>query len=200
MGKENTKHIKLAIASKAAELISQEGIRDYHFAKKKAAKYLGFSEKEVLPSNYEIDNELILFKNLYQKVDHDLVQNLKKEALKIMILFERYKPFISNQFLEGIITKYPIIEINLFTDDIKEIEYILLNQNIHFEIIDVNIHKKNTSKTLSIYKIDGYEFPIELKIFDINELKIQNKQILKARGLSLKELEEFDPSDVAEEF
>ena len=200
MGKENTKHIKLAIASKAAELISQEGIRDYHFAKKKAAKYLGFSEKEILPSNYEIDKELILFKNLYQKVDHDLVQNLKKEALKFMTLFERYKPFISNQFLEGIITKYPIIEINLFTDDIKEIEYVLLNQNIHFEIIDVNIHKKNTSKTLSIYKIDGYEFPIELKIFDINELKINNKQILKGRGLSLKELEEFDPSDVAEEF
>ena len=199
MGKENTKHIKLAIASKAAELISQEGVRDYHFAKKKAAKYLGFSEKEVLPSNYEIDKELILFKNLYQKVDHELVQNLKKEALKIMILFERYKPFISNQFLEGIITKYPIIEINLFTDDIKEIEYILLNQNIHFEISDVNIHRKNTLKTLSIYKIDGYEFPIELKIFDTNELKIQNKQILKAKGLSLKELEEFDPSDVAEE-
>ena len=200
MGKENTKHIKLAIASKAAELISQEGIRNYHFAKKKAAKYLGLSDKEILPSNYEIDKELILFKNLYQKVDHDLVQNLKKEALKIMILFERYKPFISNQFLEGIITKYPIIEINLFTDDIKEIEYILLNQNIHFEIIDVNIHKKNTLKTLSIYKIDGYEFPIELKIFDTNELKIQNKQILKARGLSLKELEKFDPNDIAEEF
>ena len=200
MGKENTKHIKLAIASKAAELISQEGIRDYHFAKKKAAKYLGFSEKEILPSNYEIDKELILFKNLYQKVDYDLVQNLKKEALKIMILFEHYKPFISNQFLEGIITKYPIIEINLFTDDIKEIEYILLNQNIHFEIIDVNIHKKNAAKTLSIYKIDGYEFPIELKIFDTNELKIQNKQILKARGLSLKELEKFDPNDIAEEF
>ena len=200
MGKENTKHIKLAIASKAAELISQEGIRDYHFAKKKAAKYLGFSEKEILPSNYEIDKELILFKNLYQKIDHDLVQNLKKEALKIMILFEHYKPFISNQFLEGIITKYPIIEINLFTDDIKEIEYILLNQNIHFEIIDVNIHKKNAAKTLSIYKIDGYEFPIELKIFDTNELKIQNKQILKARGLSLKELEKFDPNDIAEEF
>jgi len=200
MGRENTKHIKLAIASKAAELISQEGIRDYHFAKKKAAKYLGFSDKEILPSNYEIDKELILFKNLYQKVDHDLVQNLKKEALKIMILFEHYKPFISNQFLEGIITKYPIIEINLFTDDIKEIEYILLNQNIHFEIIDVNIHKKNAAKTLSIYKIDGYEFPIELKIFDTNELKIQNKQILKARGLSLKELEKFDPNDIAEEF
>jgi len=200
MGRENTKHIKLAIASKAAELISQEGIRDYHFAKKKAAKYLGFSDKEILPSNYEIDKELILFKNLYQKIDHDLVQNLKKEALKIMILFERYKPFISNQFLEGIITKYPIIEINLFTDDIKEIEYILLNQNIHFEIIDVNIHKKNAAKTLSIYKIDGYEFPIELKIFDTNELKIQNKQILKARGLSLKELEKFDPNDIAEEF
>jgi hypothetical protein len=200
MGKENTKHIKLAIASKAAELISLEGIRDYHFAKKKAAKYLGFSDKEILPSNFEIDQELILFKNLYQKIDHDLVQNLKKEALKIMILFERYKPFISNQFLEGIITKYPIIEINLFTDDIKEIEYILLNQNIHFEIIDVNIHKKNAAKTLSIYKIDGYEFPIELKIFDTNELKIQNKQILKARGLSIKELEEFDPNDIAEGF
>jgi hypothetical protein len=197
MGKENTKHIKLAIASKAAELISQEGIRDYHFAKKKAAKYLGFSQKEILPSNYEIDKELILFKNLYQKVDLDLVQNLKKEALRIMTLFERYKPFISNQFLEGFITNYPIIEINLFTDDIKEIEYILLNRNIHFEIIHINIHKKNTSKTLSIYKIDGYEFPIELKIFDINELKIHNKQILKGRGLSLKELEEFDPRDVA---
>ena len=59
MGKENTKHIKLAIASKAAELISQEGIRDYHYAKKRLPNILDLVRKKFC---HQI---MKLIKNLY---------------------------------------------------------------------------------------------------------------------------------------
>ena len=65
MTRDNLKNIRLTVANKAAELIAEEGITDYHFAKTKAAKFLGFSTKEKLPSNNEIDNALIAYKHWY---------------------------------------------------------------------------------------------------------------------------------------
>ena len=47
---------RLIVARRAAEVIMEEGITDYLFAKKKAAKYLGLLPSENLPSNQEIDN------------------------------------------------------------------------------------------------------------------------------------------------
>ena len=51
MSKEKLKNIRVTVANKAAELISEEGITDYHYAKTKAAKFLGLNTKEKLPSN-----------------------------------------------------------------------------------------------------------------------------------------------------
>ena len=47
----SSKNIKVSVANLAAQLIMEEGIKDYLFAKKKAAKSLGLNEHASLTTN-----------------------------------------------------------------------------------------------------------------------------------------------------
>ena len=198
MAQDNLKKIRLTVANKAAELIAEEGITDYHFAKTKAAKCLGFSAKEKLPSNNEIDEALIAYKNIYYRADFAILQELKEITLKYMKLFKEFNPHAPSQILEGYISKYPTIEINLYHDDIKAVEYILLNNQIHFETTDISLYgkgsKKKSNRNLPIYKIESDLMPIQIKIFEANDFKIASKNLLKARGMDIKALESFEPN------
>ena len=100
--------------------------------------------------------------------------------------------------MEGYISKYPTIEINLYHDDIKAVEYILLNNQIQFEITDMSLYgkgsKKKSNRNLPIYKIESDLMPIQIKVFETNDFKIGSKNLLKARGMDIKALESFEPN------
>ena len=193
----NLKNIRLTIASRAADIIMEEGISDYLFAKKKAAKYLGLPEKETLPTNKQIDEAIINYQNIYRdKVDHELLKKIKQETLNIMNIFKNFNPHLSGRLMDGIIPKYPKIQINLFTDNIKEVEYILLNQNIAFNfneaIISEKLSKKKSVRNIPIFKIEGQNFPIELNIYNENDVFNSKKSLMKDRGVSRKKILEID--------
>ena len=83
MAQDNLKKIRLTVANKAAELIAEEGITDYHFAKTKAAKCLGFSAKEKLPSNNEIDEALKEWKKVLRlDPNNKLANKLIEQTIK----------------------------------------------------------------------------------------------------------------------
>ena len=198
MAQDNLKKIRVTVANKAAELIAEEGITDYHYAKTKAAKCLGFGAKEKLPSNNEIDEALIAYKNIYHKADFVIIQELKEITLKYMKLFKEFNPHAPSQILEGYISKYPTIEINLYHDDIKAVEYILLNNQIHFETTDMSLYrkgsKKKSNRNLPIYKIESDLMPIQIKVYETNDFKIGSKNLLRARGMDIKAVESFEPN------
>ena len=151
------------VASRAAEIIMEEGVTDYLFAKRKAAKSLGLLTNDNLPSNHEIDNALKEYRNIFQEqVDSETIVKIKKEALNIMTLFKDFNPHLTGQLLEGLIPKFPKIQINLFTDNLKEVEYILLNKNIACS----NIHGDLSLGNVIIdNKDDFYIIDWELSIF-----------------------------------
>mgnify|MGYP006160717145 CR=1 FL=1 len=143
------------VASRAAEIIMEEGITDYLFAKKKAAKSLGLPTSDNLPSNQEIDTALKEYQSIFQEqVDSEIVDKIKKEALNIMGIFQDFNPHLIGQLLEGLIPKFPKIQINLFTDNLKEVEYILLNNNITFDIKDKLYQEKLSKK--KIYETNSH--------------------------------------------
>jgi hypothetical protein len=194
MVRAQTKQARIIIANRAAEIIMEEGITDYHFAKKKAARYLGYKSSDLLPSNDEIDYALNEYQKIYQvDIDVSLIEKIKNEALLIMELFKNFNPHLLGQLIDGLIPKYPILQINLYTDNMKEIEYLLLNNNIMFDLKDKNISEKRTKKkslrNIPIIKIDGRCFPIELKILDENDLKLKkNLNIINGQGKNLEDL------------
>ena len=195
MVKSQIKQERVRIANRAAEIIMEEGITNYHFAKKKAAKYLGYQSLDFLPSNDEIDDALKEYQKIYQvDIDTTLVDKIKNEALMIMELFNNFNPHLIGQLIDGLIPKYPIIQINLYTDNMKEIEYLLLNNNIEFNLKDTNISEKRTKKkslrNIPIIKIEDRWLPIELKILDGNDFKSKknNLNLINGRGRSLEDL------------
>ena len=138
------------------------------YLQKKAAKYLDLTEKETLPTNKQIDEAIINYQNIYRdKVDHELLNKIKQETLNVMNVFKNFNPHLSGRLMDGIIPKYPKIQINLFTDNLKEVEYILLNQNITFNfnevIISKKLSKKKSVRNIPIFKIEGQNFPIRIK-------------------------------------
>ena len=184
------------VAKRAAEIIMEEGITDYLFAKKKAAKYLGLLSNDNLPSNQEIDNALKEYQNIFQEeVDSEILSKIKKEALNTMVLFEGFNPHLTGQLLEGLIPKFPKIQINLFTDNIKEVEYTLLNNNITFDIKDTiyqeKLSKKKSTKTIPAFILEGVWFPIELKVYFENDIISKKNNLLSNKGMNIKAIREF---------
>jgi hypothetical protein len=185
------------VASRAAEIIMEEGVTDYLFAKRKAAKSLGLLTNDNLPSNHEIDNALKAYRNIFQEqVDSETIVKIKKEALNIMTLFKDFNPHLTGQLLEGLIPKFPKIQINLFTDNLKEVEYILLNKNIAFDIKDKlyqdKLSKKKSTKTIPAFILEGLWFPIELKVYFENDIRSKKNNLLSNKGMDIKKIKEFD--------
>lgn len=185
------------VASRAAEIIMEEGVTDYLFAKRKAAKSLGLLTNDNLPSNHEIDNALKEYQNIFQEqVDSETIVKIKKEALNIMTLFKDFNPHLTGQLLEGLIPKFPKIQINLFTDNLKEVEYILLNKNIAFDIKDKlyqdKLSKKKSTKTIPAFILEGLWFPIELKVYFENDIRSKKNNLLSNKGMGIKKIKEFD--------
>ncbi|MDC1281248.1 hypothetical protein N8Z09_01140 [Methylophilaceae bacterium] len=201
MVKDHTKNIRLSIANKAAEIIMEEGITDYQYAKKKAVRYLDLDTVDLLPSNDEIDKALLDYRLIFKaELDIELVKTIKTEALRIMNFFESFNPYFVTQLSEGLLPKYPIIQINLFSDNMKEVEYILLNNNIPFETKDFNISEKRTKKQslkkIPLILIERGNIPVELKIFEPHDQKRNKKNLMDMRGLDLKQLSNFDPNSL----
>jgi hypothetical protein len=185
------------VASRAAEIIMEEGVTDYLFAKKKAAKSLGLLTNDNLPSNHEIDNALKEYRNIFQEqVDSETIVKIKKEALNIMTLFKDFNPHLTGQLLEGLIPKFPKIQINLFTDNLKEVEYILLNKNIAFDIKDKlyqdKLSKKKSTKKIPAFILEGLWFPIELKVYFENDIRSKKNNLLSSKGKNIKAIREFE--------
>jgi hypothetical protein len=185
------------VATRAAEIIMEEGVTDYLFAKKKAAKSLGLLTNDNLPSNQEIDNALKEYQNIFQEeVDSAIINKIKEEALNTMVLFEDFNPHLTGQLLEGLIPKFPKIQINLFTDNIKEVEYTLLNNNIAFDVKDTiyqeKLSKKKSTKTIPAFILEGVWFPIELKVYFENDIRSKKNNLLSSKGKNIKAIREFE--------
>ena len=196
MTKDYAKTTRLSIAAKAAEIIMEEGIDDYQYAKKKAVKYLDLGSLDNLPSNDEIDNALVEYGLIFQnEIDISTILKLKEEALKIMGLFSEFNPFFLSQITEGLVPIYPTINLNLFSQNIKELD------NVNFEIKDFNMLEKKTKKQsqrkIPVISIKNSFFPMKLKVYEEYDLKFSKKNLLNTRGLNFNQLEEFNPNTVS---
>lgn len=125
---------RASIASAAARLMAEDGITDYHHAKRKAARQLGFPEHTAYPDNAEIDAELRAYRSLYQDEGHaELLHEQRQAALQILEMLAIFRPYLTGSVLEGTAGEHSTIDILLFADSAKEVEIFLLNRNIAYE-------------------------------------------------------------------
>lgn len=127
-----------SIASAAARLMAEDGITDYHHAKKKAARQLGLPENSAFPDNAEVEAELRAYRSLYQGEDHEeLIAALRQTALDLLDLLAAFNPYLTGSVLDGTAGEHSRIDIQIFADSAKEVEIFLLNRGVDVSHVEV---------------------------------------------------------------
>lgn len=122
------------IAYLAARLIAEDGIDDFSQAKRKAAQQIGAPDTHCLPNNSEIERALRTFRSLYQQDEQPRVLvHLRQQALELMRLLGRFNPYLTGPVLTGIAGKYSEIDLKLYTDSVKDVEFFLIDHRIPYK-------------------------------------------------------------------
>ena len=192
----SSKKIKESVANLAAQLIMEEGIKDYLFAKKKAAKSLGHNENASLPTNSQIDKAIDDFNKIFNpNIDIEFLQQFKTQALEVMNIFKNFKPHLMNQLSQGIIPKFPEIKINLFADNLKDVEYVLLNSKLSYDFKELKMNTKEgkpSIKSIPTIYLDNLSIPAEIKVYFEKDFFDFKKNFLQNRGLNVNKVLSFD--------
>ena len=186
MARENSDHIRQLIAQKAAQMMAEDGINDFAYAKKKASKQLGVSEASVMPTNAEIEEEIRLYHEIYNADEQPLeLAKLRQAALLTMQLFERFNPHLTSSVLDGSAGKFSQTHIHLFADSAKDVEMFLLNQQIPFESSEKSYRisdkpskdkKEKVRKTVPVFTLETELGLQKLSVFDVDDMRVAVKR------------------------
>lgn len=144
------------LAHQAAKLMAEGDITDYAFAKRKAARQLGASDTQHLPSNQEVDDALHSYRALYQQDSHPgILYQLREEALAAMRMLEPFHPYLTGSVLSGTAGEQSDINLMLFSDDAKAVLLFLLKHNIEFEDGEWKVQVAGHEETVPSYSLTG---------------------------------------------
>lgn len=144
------------LAHQAARIMAEEGVADFAFAKRKAAKQLGAADTQHLPSNDEVEAALHSYRALYQADTHpDILRELREEALAAMQMFVEFNPYLTGSVLSGSAGEDSDINIMLFSDDAKAVLLSLLKNNLDFEDGEWRIRIGGHDEIVPSYTLTG---------------------------------------------
>ena len=177
---------RASIASAAARLMAEDGIADYHHAKRKAARQLGFPEHTAYPDNAEVEAQLRAYRGLYQEQAHpELIRAMRLSALRLLELLADYSPHLAGSVLDGTAGEHSRIDILLFADSAKEVEIFLLNHGIEFEHADP---RNERAEALLVMETDTAEanlviFPPQLERMVMKQRDGRPRERIRADAL-----------------
>lgn len=160
------------IAQSAARLIAEDGMQDYAAAKRKAARQIGVPDSHSLPSNAEVETALRAYQELYQKDEQPArLKCLRQEALTAMQLLERFNPHLTGSVLSGTATRHSDINLQLFTDNVKEVELFLLNSGMPYETGEKRFRVNDEMLPVPTFTLQGETAEIRLAVFGTDDLR-----------------------------
>lgn len=156
--------LRLEIAAEAARIMATEGQRSYKTAKLKAARRLGASIRNGLPSNEEVELALKEWQGLYGGPRHEeVLLELRRAALSAMRFFQRFRPRLVGPVLEGTADEHSRISLHAFADHPDAIIHFLMEHNLPFsqEVRRIRWHDGET-QDLEVVVVEAAGTVVEL--------------------------------------
>ena len=133
----NSAESRRRIAVEAARLIAEQGLRDYHSAKLKAAQLLGLGEATALPRNAEIEAALREHQRLFQaSTQPGNLARLRNVAVEAMRFLDSFQPRLVGAVLEGTADEYSAVCLHVFVEQPERVIGFLDEHGIPFELQD----------------------------------------------------------------
>ncbi len=161
------RQMRLRLAQEAAQILLQNGSRDYYAAKHKAALHLGAADTRNMPSNTEIESALQEYQRIF-RADRQPVElrRLREAALHAMQFFRDFNPRLVGSVLRGTADEHSVVTLHVIAATVEEIDLFLLHYNIPFEMGEKRVRfQADVMQSLPVYRFVAEEVPIEMVIF-----------------------------------
>ncbi|MBM4237960.1 MAG: hypothetical protein ACKOCF_07320 [Gammaproteobacteria bacterium] len=166
-------NLRRALAQEAARVMAEHGIRDFLFAKRKAAERFGVVDGSVLPRNTEIEEALQEYQRLFGGEAHlESLQAQREVALDVMQRLKEFQPRLVGPVLQGTATQHDDVTLHVFADRAESVSFHLMDQGLPFELGErrtrVNAERVVQQPSLHL-DVDGQ--PVEVVIFPIDGIR-----------------------------
>lgn len=161
--------LRLRVAQEAARILADEGTRDFHAAKQKAAQRLGISDRGHLPKNSEIEEALIEHQRLFNhEGQRQQLQAIRQTSLGLMDLLEPYSPHVVGAVLRGTADRHSTIELHLFADAPEEVAIYLMERRIPYQAGERRWQLGDQTLAYPAFRFESDGFATELTVFPID--------------------------------
>lgn len=122
------------IAHTAARLVVEEGL-EYGPAKRRAIKQLGLSTRAELPDNDLLEDAVREYLSLFcAETQPGELRALREAAVVWMERLAEFRPHLTGAVWRGTATRLNDIHLQLYCDDSKSAEILLLNKGIDYDV------------------------------------------------------------------
>src|ERR1700761_9330662 len=151
-------HLRRALAQEAARVMAEHGVRDFLFAKRKAAERFGVTDGAVLPKNTEIESALVEYQRLFNGDSHtETLHAQRTAALQAMRQLSEFEPRLVGPVLSGTATEHSEVQLHLFSDTPETVTIWLMDQGIRHEVMAKRV-KMNAERVL---EYPGVRFEVD---------------------------------------
>lgn len=165
--------LRQQLAVEAARIISEQGVRDYGLAKRKAAERIGVQDDFSLPSNREVDAALRQHQALFQSLDQPRwLRERRLAAIEAMGFFSKFDPRLVGAVLDGSADQHSAVCLHLFCTHRAEVEHWLLDRNIPFEADERRIRlDAQREGVVPVLRLCADDINFDISLFDHDALR-----------------------------
>ncbi len=154
-------------------MMAEHGVRDFLFAKRKAAERFGVVDGAVLPRNSEIEAALAEYQRLFGGEEH--VESLYAQrlaALAAMRALAPFEPRLVGPVLTGTATEHSHVQLHVFADRAESVALRLIDQGVPYQFGEKRL-KLNADRTLlqPVLEIEIDAQPIEIVVFPVDGIR-----------------------------
>ena len=161
------------VAQEAARIIVNQGVRDYHAAKIKAADRLGFNKRGSLPGNGEIELAVAEHHQLFGGDAHsDFLRSLRTAAMSVMQTLAMFSPRLVGPVLSGTADHNSAINLHLFADNAEAVGLQLSGSGLTFRTFERRLKfRRNESQAFAGFEFHFAEATIQATVFPVDGIR-----------------------------
>lgn len=186
--------VRRRIAEEAARIMANEGVGDYHSAKRKAAQRLGQEDSRHLPSNREIEKALGNYIQLFHA--QDLPETLRMQlgvALETMRVLAGFDPRLAGALLQGIATTFSEVQIHIFPDEPEQAALLLQEHGIPYEETSRRLRFGGDRQEIApVFRFLAGDTPVEIIVLPLPAAREAPLSPVDARPMKRANLKEVE--------
>ena len=183
------------LTQEAARIMAEEGVRDFLFAKRKAAERLGFDPRSLhLPTNREVEAALAERQRLFQSDSQPFtLRRLRETAREALRLFSGFNARLVGPVLSGTASEHTSVYLHVFTDVPEQVAIFLMEKGIPYEHAARKLKSGSGVQTeYPVYKFVAGDVPIELTVFDVDGIREAPASPVDGRPMKRGSLRDLD--------